>query len=77
MYGIFTVAFLVWWVPTSLVEMIAMYATIGLMWVPWLIAVPYLGRKKWNPQPATVTGAVGNVVLTAIRVGLVVGFWIL
>lgn len=77
MYGIFTIAFMIWWVPTNLVEMIALYTTIGLMWVPWLSALPYLSGKKWKSNPATVTGAALNAALIAARVGLVVGFWII
>lgn len=78
MYGIFTIAFLLWWQPVNLVETIALCTTLTLMWVPWAVGLPYLNReKKWNPKPKTVFAAIVSGALNAARIGLVLGFWVL
>lgn len=77
LHGIFTIAFLLWWVPANLVEMIALCTVIGSLWAPWLLCLPYLNREKWKPKTATVKDAVLNAAVTALRIGLVVGFWII
>ena len=74
LYGIFTIAFLIWWDPANLSESIARWLTIGLLWVPFLVDLPKINRK---PQVVTVGAALQSAVLNAIRVGLVLAFWVL
>lgn len=76
-FGLFTIAFLLWWDPATIAETIAMWATITLMWLPWLIGLPNLASQTWDPQPTTVRGAVLNMIIAAVRIGLVLGFWII
>jgi hypothetical protein len=72
--SVFTIAFLIWWDPTTVAETVARWTVIGLMWVPFLIDLPKINRK---PKTATIVGALSSTVLMAARIGLVLAFWVL
>lgn len=75
LYGVFTVAFLIWWDTPDTTAMYAKLAVIGLLWVPWLFDLRYLGKKELK------TPTTGDALMTAglhvARIGLVLGFWVL
>lgn len=75
LWGLFTIAFVIWWDPADTIAMYAKFAVIGLMWIPWLLDLRYLGSKELKPP------TIGDAMLTAglhvARIGLVLGFWTL
>ena len=74
LYGMFTIAFLLWWNPADLVALIAMIAAIGLLWIPWIIGLADIHR----PYTAiTLKSATRGALLCAARIGVVLGFWTL
>lgn len=74
LYGFFTIAFLIWWEPVTLVEGAARWVSIGLMWGPFLIDFPKMNHK---PHVITAGEALSSAALNVIRLGLVLTFWVL
>lgn len=74
LYGLFTVAFLIWWEPVNTVESVARWATIGLMWVPFMVDLPKINNK---PKTPTTLDVLQSAVLNLTRVALVLVFWVL
>ena len=74
LYGMFTIAFLLWWNPADLIALIARIVAIGLLWVPWIIGLADIHR----PYTAiTLKSATRGALLCAARIGVVLGFWTL
>lgn len=74
LHGMWTIGFLLWWNPTDLVQLVAMIASIALLWGPWIIDLPDIHK----PYPAvTLKNATTGSLLCAVRIGVVLGFWTL
>lgn len=73
-HGVFTLAFLVWWDTPDTVSLYAKIAAITLMWVPWIIDLADIHKPA---DPITLKAATIGALISAARIGVVLGFWVL
>lgn len=73
-HGLFTLAFLIWWDTTDMVSLIAKIALIALLWFPWIYNLADIHKPA---EPITLKRATIGTLITAARIGLVLGFWTL
>ena len=73
-YGIFTIAFMLWWDTPDMISLIAKIAAIAIMWLPWIIDLADIHRPTEN---VTLKAATIAALICAARIGLVLGFWTL
>jgi hypothetical protein len=72
LYGMFTIAFVIWWDTPDTASMLAKYGIIAFMWLPWLLDLPNINKpystfKTWQ--------AVVGAALIGARIGVVLAFW--
>jgi hypothetical protein len=72
LYGLFTIAFMLWWETPDLTSLCAKYFMLGFMWVPWLIDLKDI-NKPYRVL-TTVTVVLASVFI-AIRIAVVLAFW--
>lgn len=73
-HGIFTVAFLIWWDTPDPVSLYAKIAMIALLWVPWIYDLADIHKPT---EAVTLKSATIGTLITAARIGVVLGFWVL
>lgn len=70
--GVFTLGFAIWWDTPDLPSMIAKYAVLGSMWIPWLLELPNVSKPY--PTFRTWTITIG-VLIMAARLAAVLIYW--
>jgi hypothetical protein len=72
LYGMFTIAFMLWWDTPDLLSLCAKYFMIGLMWVPWLLDLPNIDKPY---RVFTTSVVVLASIFIAVRIAVVLAFW--
>ena len=74
MHGLFTLGIVLWWDTTDVVGLVAKLAVLALMWVPLIAELPNIHK----PFPTvTLKMVVNGFALCAVRIAVVVAFWVL
>lgn len=73
-YGVFTIAFMLWWDTPDTASLIGASVTVALLWIPWIIDLADIHRPTEN---VTLKAATIAALICAARIGLVLGFWVL